>query len=191
VDILAEKYDYCGRFNGGANAGHTVVVNGKKYAFHLLPCGILYSNCKNILGNGVVVHIPTMFDELKQLDRDHVNYDGRLFVSDRAHLVLDVHAAADGAREKATSGGGESPFLGTTKRGIGPTYASKANRIGLRAGDLKYWDTFVSKYKLIQKKYKESEGVTVDTEAELKVLKGYRDYMFGKNMIIDHIPIIN
>ena len=64
VDILAEKYDVCGRFNGGANAGHTVYANGKKYAFHLLPCGILYKSCQNVLGNGVVVHLPTMFEEL-------------------------------------------------------------------------------------------------------------------------------
>lgn len=70
VDILAEKYDICGRFNGGANAGHTVHVNGKKYAFHLLPCGILYPKCVNVLGNGVVVNIESMLSELTQLDRD-------------------------------------------------------------------------------------------------------------------------
>lgn len=62
VDILAEKYDYCARFNGGANAGHTIVVGGVKYAFHLLPCGILYPSCMNVVGNGVVVHIPTMYE---------------------------------------------------------------------------------------------------------------------------------
>lgn len=65
VDILAEKYEYCARFNGGANAGHTIVANGKKYPFHLLPCGILYEHTKNVLGNGTVIHLPTMFDELK------------------------------------------------------------------------------------------------------------------------------
>ena len=65
VDVLAEGYDYCGRFNGGANAGHTVVADGHKYAFHLLPCGILYPTCKNILGNGVVVNLQSMFEELE------------------------------------------------------------------------------------------------------------------------------
>ena len=65
VDILAKDYDVCARFNGGSNAGHTIVADGHKYAFHLLPCGILYPKCKNILGNGVVVHLQTMFDELK------------------------------------------------------------------------------------------------------------------------------
>lgn len=65
VDILAAKYEYCARFNGGANAGHTIVANGKKYPFHLLPCGILYEHTKNVLGNGTVIHLPTMFEELK------------------------------------------------------------------------------------------------------------------------------
>jgi len=65
VDVLAKDYDVCARFNGGANAGHTIVVNGKKYALHLLPCGIMYPTCMNILGNGVVINIPSMFDELK------------------------------------------------------------------------------------------------------------------------------
>lgn len=93
MDILAEKYDVCARFNGnhyklgGANAGHTVVVNGQKYAFHLLPCGILYPQCVNVLGNGCVVNIQSMIDELKQLDRDGISYKDRLIVSDRAQLV--------------------------------------------------------------------------------------------------------
>ena len=90
VDILAKDYDICARFNGGANAGHTVVADGHKYAFHLLPCGILYPRCTNILGNGVVVHVPTLFDELKQLDTNKIDYKGRLLISDRAHLVSDI-----------------------------------------------------------------------------------------------------
>ena len=83
VDILAKDYDVCARFNGGSNAGHTIVVDKVKYAFHLLPCGILYPKCKNILGNGVVVHLQTMFDELKQLDEHGVDYSNRLLISDR------------------------------------------------------------------------------------------------------------
>ena len=87
VDILAKDYDVCARFNGGANAGHTVVADGNKYAFHLLPCGILYPGCQNILGNGVVVNIGSMFEELAQLDENGVDYQGRLKISTRAHLV--------------------------------------------------------------------------------------------------------
>ena len=83
VDILAKDYDICARFNGGSNAGHTIVVDKIKYAFHLLPCGILYPKCTNILGNGVVVHLQTMFDELSQLDKNGVDYSGRLKISDR------------------------------------------------------------------------------------------------------------
>ena len=83
VDILAKDYDVCGRFNGGSNAGHTIVVDKTKYAFHLLPCGILYPGCKNILGNGVVMHAQTMFEELAQLDKNGVDYSNRLFISDR------------------------------------------------------------------------------------------------------------
>lgn len=90
VDILAKDYDVCARFNGGANAGHTVVADGKKYAFHLLPCGILYPGCQNILGNGVVVNIPSMFGELEQLDTNGIDYQGRLKISTRAHLVSQI-----------------------------------------------------------------------------------------------------
>ena len=100
VDILSKDYEVCARFNGGANAGHTVVANGQKYAFHLLPCGILYPKCVNVLGNGVVVHIPTMFEELAQLDKNGIDYSKRLFISDRAHLVSDIQVHADGLLEQ-------------------------------------------------------------------------------------------
>lgn len=76
-----------------------MVVDGKKYAFHLLPCGILYSKCINILGNGCVIRLSTMFDELKQLDANKVNYDHRLFLSDRAHLTTEMHIFADSRAE--------------------------------------------------------------------------------------------
>ena len=83
VDILAKDYQVCARFNGGSNAGHTIVVDGVKYALHLLPCGILYPTCYNLLGNGVVVHPKTMFEELHQLDANGVDYNGRLLISDK------------------------------------------------------------------------------------------------------------
>jgi len=147
VDILAKDYDVTARFNGGANAGHTIVVNGKKYALHLLPCGIMYPHSMNILGNGVVCHIPAMFDELSQLDRDGIDYKGRLKISTRAHLVSDIQILADGMDEDKRKAKDEKTMIGTTKRGIGPTYASKALRIGLRCGDLHDWTSFVEKYK--------------------------------------------
>ena len=146
VDILAKDYDLCARFNGGANAGHTVVADGHKYAFHLLPCGILYPQCQNLLGNGVVMNIPSTFDELSQLDTNGVDYKGRLKISTRAHLVSQIQIEADGLQEEKLKAQNPGKMIGTTKRGIGPTYASKALRIGLRAGDLADWDTFVQKY---------------------------------------------
>ena len=76
VDILAANYDICARFNGGSNAGHTVKANGVKYAFHLLPCGMLYPSCLNVIGNGVVVHLQSLFKELKQLEDTKVDYTG-------------------------------------------------------------------------------------------------------------------
>lgn len=90
MDILAKDFDVCARFNGGANAGHTVVADGNKYAFHLLPCGILYPTCQNLLGNGVVVNIQSMFEELAQLDKNGIDYKGRLKLSSRAHLVSQI-----------------------------------------------------------------------------------------------------
>ena len=105
VDILAHKYDMIGRFNGGANAGHTLVVNNKKYAMHLVPCGILIPGKVNIIGNGVVLHVPTMFNELSKLEciqlyllllilliiASGIDTQGRLKVSDRAHLLFGFH----------------------------------------------------------------------------------------------------
>ncbi len=97
VDILAKDFDVCARFNGGANAGHTVVADGHKYAFHLLPCGILYPTCVNLLGNGVVVNIQSMFDELAQLDKNGIDYKGRLKLSSKAHIVSNIQILADNA----------------------------------------------------------------------------------------------
>lgn len=84
---MADKYDYCCRFNGGTNAGHTILVNNFKFAFHLLPSGMCNPAIKNIIGNGVVVHIPSLFDELKQLGAANITYKDRLFISNRAHIV--------------------------------------------------------------------------------------------------------
>ncbi len=91
VDVLAQNYDIVARFNGGSNAGHTLVVDGKKFAFHLLPCGMLYENKMNVIGNGVVVHVPTLLAELKALHSAGIRTEGRLKISDRAHILFDMH----------------------------------------------------------------------------------------------------
>ena len=99
LDILAQRADICARFNGGANAGHTLVVEGKKYAFHLLPCGMINKNCQNLIGNGVVVHIPTFLKELKALEEFDPNALKRVWLSSRASLLLDAHQTVDGMLE--------------------------------------------------------------------------------------------
>jgi len=124
------------RFNGGANAGHTVVVGDKKYAFHLLPCGIVYPHTTNLLGNGTVVHVDSLFNELKELDEGGVNWAGRLLISDRAQMLFDFHKQVDGLTEERRAGATGGGKIGTTKQGIGPCYASKAARNGIRFGML-------------------------------------------------------
>jgi adenylosuccinate synthase len=147
VDLLASQFSVCCRFNGGANAGHTLVIDGKKYAFHLLPCGILNPNCVNVIGNGVVLHIPTLMKEIEALS-DSISEEEvfqRLVISNRASLLFDVHQTVDGILEAEKN----SKAIGTTKRGIGPCYSSKTTRNGLRVGDLLHWETFEGKYKAL------------------------------------------
>ena len=160
VDILAKDYDLCARFNGGANAGHSVHADGHKYAFHLLPCGILYPQCINLVGSGCVVNIPGMFEELSQLDTNGVDYKGRMKISTRAHLVSSIQMEADGLSEMALEKTDPEKVIGSTRKGIGPTYGSKALRIGLRCGDLADWDLFKEKYDYFIKRFKSHFPIT-------------------------------
>jgi len=148
VDILAQRYDIVARCQGGANAGHTIYNDeGVKFALHLVPSGILNMQAICVVGNGVVVHLPGFFKEIDGLEAQGVLCTGRLFVSDRAHLLFDLHQTVDGLREAELGG----DMIGTTKRGIGPCYASKAIRNGLRVGDLRHMDTFRSKLEILFK----------------------------------------
>lgn len=128
VDRLAGEYDYVCRSAGGHNAGHTIVCDGKKYALHLVPSGILRPNIKNIIGNGVVVNPAVLIEELKQFSE----LKGRFFISDKAHLNLEYHSLIDRAKE-ALKG---KKAIGTTGKGIGPAYADKISRVGHRVGEL-------------------------------------------------------
>jgi adenylosuccinate synthase len=131
IDYLAGRADVVVRAQGGSNAGHTVVIDGRKYALHLIPSGVLNKNAINIIGNGVVFDPEYYFDELKTLEADGVD-TGQIFISDRAHIVFPWHKSIDGYEEEAKGADG----IGTTKRGIGPAYADKANRTGLRICDM-------------------------------------------------------
>lgn len=131
IDVLGNKVDYVVRFQGGNNAGHTVVVNNEKFILHLLPSGVLHQNAKCIIGAGVVVDVSVLKEELTALETR--GFDTKhVFIDHRAHLIMPYHIAEDTAREKAR---GEYK-IGTTKRGIGPTYMDKLSRVGLRVADL-------------------------------------------------------
>ncbi len=134
VDTLAEKSDIVVRYSGGANAGHTVVVGNDRFALHLLPSGSVRQNVKCVIANGVVIDPETLIEEIGSLAEKNIHLDGRLLISENAHIVLDYHKAEDRLREQAL--GGEK--IGTTIRGIGPCYADKVGRsFAIRVADLR------------------------------------------------------
>ena len=147
VDVLSKQYDLVARAQGGSNAGHTIYDDaGTKYKLHLVPSGILAERALCIIGNGVVVSLPGLLDEIRSLEEKGIHdVKERLVISDRAHILLDMHMKVDGLREAELSGKG----IGTTKRGIGPAYASKALRNGLRICDLRDADIFEEKLRRI------------------------------------------
>src|SRR5208337_4431666 len=138
VDTLADHFDIVARYQGGANAGHTVCVCGKKFILQLLPTGIVRPDKAAVIGNGVVVDPEALLREIKAVEGNGVQVDGRLLISDRAHLILPYHRAHEVAAEEARGVG----KIGTTAKGIGPTYEDKAGRRGLRAGDLRDPESF-------------------------------------------------
>ncbi len=144
VDHLASKVDVVVRFQGGNNAGHTVVVDGKKVVFHLVPSGMLYPGKKVVIGNGVVVDLNVLVDELDNFKKMGISLDDRFYISSTAHLILPYHRAIDGLREQMRG----DRKIGTTKRGIGPAYEDKVARMGLRVGDLLYPDVLKEKLAL-------------------------------------------
>src|SRR5437868_9986448 len=130
VDVLAERADWVVRYQGGANAGHTVHIGDKSFVLHQIPSGILHPGVRCAIGNGVVLDVETLFAEIDELVADGIDVEGRLYVSDRAHLVLPYHKLVD-AESSA------SKEIGTTGRGIGPAYEDKAARRGVRVLDLR------------------------------------------------------
>ncbi len=130
VDVLAERADVVVRYQGGANAGHTVVTEDGTFVLHQIPSGILHRGSECLVGNGVVLDPETFFAELDALHAKGIETEGRLYVSDRAHLVLPLHKVMDAARERSQN-------IGTTGRGIGPAYEDKTGRRGIRVGDLR------------------------------------------------------
>ncbi len=132
IDYFAKDADVVVRYQGGANAGHTVIVNGRKFVFHLVPSGILHKEKMCVIGNGLVLDPLQIIDELEQLEKDDPTVSSRLLISDAVQLILPYHKAMDAAMENMRG----SNKIGTTNRGIGPCYADKCLRIGIRAGDI-------------------------------------------------------
>ncbi len=140
VDVLGSKVDYVVRFQGGNNAGHTVIVEGKKHILHLLPSGVLHTQSKCIIGPGVVVDPFVFLEEIALIESGGITTD-HVYISDRAHLIMPYHVALDAYQEEMKG----DKKVGTTKRGIGPCYADKYQRIGLRMSDLEDIDSFKEK----------------------------------------------
>ncbi|KAH9627152.1 hypothetical protein KSS87_018392 [Heliosperma pusillum] len=156
------------RDSGGANAGHTIYNSeGKKFALHLVPSGILNEETLCVIGNGVVVHLPGLFEEIDGLESNGVSCGGRILVSDRAHLLFDFHQAVDGHREAEL----DDSFIGTTKRGIGPCYSSKVTRNGIRVGDLMHMDTFPQKLEVLL----------------LDAASRFKDFKYGPEMLKEEV----
>ena len=132
VDVLSERFDVVARYAGGHNAGHTVIIEGKKFVLQLIPCGVLRPDCIGVIGNGVVLDPAAFLGEVKKLREAGLPVDQRLFVSDRAQVILPYHRMIELAAETAP---GRTP-IGTTRRGIGPAYEDKIHRNGLRVVDL-------------------------------------------------------
>lgn len=131
IDFYAPKADYVVRYQGGNNAGHTVVIGADRFILHLIPSGILHKGKRCVIGNGVVVDPKALLDEIAMLGKQGIDVDGRLFVSEEAHVIFPYHWKLDGLKEEQKKG-----KIGTTKRGIGPCYADKVARSGIRVIDL-------------------------------------------------------
>ncbi|MBT8221070.1 MAG: adenylosuccinate synthase [Bacteroidia bacterium] len=148
VDYLAPQYDIVARFQGGPNAGHTLKFEGKKFVLHTIPSGIFREGIMNFIGNGVVVDPITISDEIAKLISFGVDYQNRLFISKKAHLILPTHRLIDATSEAAKG----KKKIGSTLKGIGPTYMDKTGRNGLRVGDLTM-PNFESRYQALREKH--------------------------------------
>lgn len=189
VDVLGDKVDYVVRFQGGNNAGHTVVVDGKKHILHLLPSGVLHRQSKCIIGPGVVVDPFVFLEEIAVIEKGGLNTD-HVFISERAHLIMPYHIALDKYQEEYK----KENKVGTTKRGIGPCYADKFQRVGLRVGDLLDFETFKEKLEFTLK-MKNDEivklygGDAFDLNKMIKDFEDIRETLLPR--IIDAVEEVN
>ncbi len=165
VDFITPMYDIVARFQGGSNAGHTIIINGEKSVLHLIPSGIFRDNCTNLIGNGVVIDPIALKNEIEKLESIGVDVKKKLFISKRAHLIIPTHRLLDKASEinKGVS------KIGSTLKGIGPTYMDKTGRNGIRVGDIS--QDIKNKFTNLTNKHRillENLNYTID-ESEFKI----------------------
>jgi adenylosuccinate synthase len=185
VDILSEKYEIVARYQGGANAGHTVEIGDKKYVLHLIPSGILRENVICVIGNGVVIDPTALLEEITLLEKNNIKVDGRLFISHNAHLIMPYHKLLDSINES-----GENK-IGTTGRGIGPCYIDKYARKGIKIVDLlnrkileeKIRENLKEKNNLLKKVYEHAE-LNVDD-----IIKQYVEFDKAIDKYVKDIPV--
>ena len=190
VDFLARKSDVVVRSQGGNNAGHTVVVNGEKTILHLIPSGILNEKSLSVIGNGVVIDIEVLIEEIEKLEANGISFENRFYISDKANIILPYHKLIDGLREELK---GDNK-IGTTKRGIGPAYEDKVSRVGIRIGDL--LDEEILKEKLfttgkLKNKYIELvlNGEPIDLDKTFKDLLNYKSKI--EKYIVDTTSLVH
>ncbi len=164
VDLLAEKADVIARFQGGANAGHTIHVDNKKFILHLIPSGIIHPDKICYIGNGVVVDPFGIIEEFEILRKEEINIEGRIFISSAANLVMPYHKMIDSIEEKRRGGDG----LGTTLRGIGPAYRDKVGRCGIRLCDLFAPDTLKGKLTVYKRSHPEYFAGSYDERGDIE-----------------------
>ena len=190
VDVLSESAKACIRFQGGHNAGHTLVINDKKFILHLIPSGILRDNVKSVIGNGVVVSLDALIAEITELEDNGISLSKKLFISQNCHLILPTHIALDQARERKLG----KKSIGTTGRGIGPCYEDKISRKGIRLLDLKNETIFLKKledlmdyHNFILENYFHTESINTQTVAK----ELFDKYNQIKKYVIDTDEYIN
>ena len=176
TDLLSEEADIIVRYQGGCNAGHTVVIRDKQFIFHLIPSGILHKGKKCLIGNGVVVDPESLLQEMENLKKEGVEIDGKLFIDPKTHIVLPYHKTLDELKERKRG----KDKLGTTKRGIGPAYIDKIARTGIRMVDLidekslskKLEINWIEKSEIFNKLY----GLKMYNQEKINLIKKYQEY---------------
>lgn len=187
IDYLSENADVSIRCSGGNNAGHTITVNGKKFAFHLIPSGILNKNTKAIIGNGVVIDPKVLIEEIKNLKGNGYSVDN-LYISDKAHIIMPYHIMMDNLQEELRG----DKKIGTTARGIGPAYSDKYERSGIRVED------FISdRFEEITKRNIERKNVVFkcygkDLVDSNKIISEYKEYAkYLKPYVVDSVDMLH